>query len=180
MMQVCEKPFDEKNNNIQHVRSPEHQSVHTVKEKAKPVSRNIEKNELKKQENTPIEKTVAPAGDVEIEKHGIQAYWKEIKDIAKSISPETAALLNSCKTVKTKDGKIILIFSSSILQSKMENGKNMEHARQAVKQYTGRDYDLACEVVGKQGEQSKLDPAINQDGMIGAALSLGGKMSKKE
>ncbi len=56
----------------------------------------------------------------------------------------------------------------------------MENARRAILAHTGKDHQIRCEVIGKQSEQSKIDPAVDQDGMIGAALSLGGKMTKEE
>jgi len=114
--------------------------------------------------------------NIDLEKEGIQAFWKEIRTAAKSISPETGALLNSCKSAKMNRGKLVLNFSSSILQSKMKNGNNKENTRKAVKQITGKDIDIVCEVSGRSSDHG----GVNQDGMIGAALSLGGKMTKEE
>ncbi|MEN8253131.1 MAG: S1 RNA-binding domain-containing protein, partial [Patescibacteria group bacterium] len=43
-------------------------------------------------------------------------------------------------------------FSSSILQSKMENGNNKELTSKAVKQITGKDIEVVCNVSGKENE----------------------------
>ena len=117
---------------------------------------------------------------INIDQDGIQPHWQTIKDKAKVISAETGALLNSCKSTIYKDQSLVLVFSSSILQSKMENGDNMENARQAIKAISGVDFDIRCEVQSKQDLQSGDNSSVDHDGMIGAALSLGGKMSKEE
>lgn len=113
-------------------------------------------------------------------KNPIQAQWKEIRAAAKLISPETGALLNSCKSVSLRRGRLILGFSSGILQSKMENGHNISSAKQAIKQVSGEDIEIDCEIAGKENAQLPADLDVDQDGMLGAALSLGGKMTRKD
>jgi len=149
----------------------------SVKEnKAAPAKKDAVKNGSEKEampDNVPQSK-------VDLKTDGIKTHWDKIKEIAKSISPETAALLNSCKTMSMKKDAIILEFSSSILQSKMENGNNLGNAKQALRNLTGIDYDIRCEVAGKQNSENKGTASIESDGMIGEALSLGGKMTKEE
>jgi len=108
----------------------------------------------------------------------ITEQWDAIRDEAKRKSPETAALLNSCRSVEMRRGKLVLGFSSGILQSKMENGKNIEHAQAAVKSVTGQEILITCEVAGNKKQISTVDAGIDKDGMIGTAISLGGKMSE--
>ena len=137
-----------------------------------------EKKVVKKQENAPglpETKQKKPS-----DKNNIQAQWKEIRAAAKLISPETGALLNSCKSVSVRRGRLVLGFSSGILQSKMENGHNISSAKQAITQVSGRDIEIDCEVAGKQNTQLPADLDVDQDGMLGAALSLGGKMTKEK
>jgi len=110
----------------------------------------------------------------------VQAQWKEIRAAAKLISPETGALLNSCKTINVRRGRLVLGFSSGILQSKMENGHNISCAKQAIKQVSGIDMEIDCEISGKAMAQTPADLNVDQDGMLGAALSLGGKMTKED
>jgi DNA polymerase-3 subunit gamma/tau len=110
----------------------------------------------------------------------VQSQWKEIRAAAKLISPETGALLNSCKTINVRRGRLVLGFSSGILQSKMENGHNISCAKQAIKQISGIDMEIDCEISGKAMAQTPADLNVDQDGMLGAALSLGGKMTKED
>jgi hypothetical protein len=72
----------------------------------------------------------------------------------------------------------VLGFSSELLRSKMENGHNQDNARQAIKQVTGIDIQIDCRVTGK--EEQTIPDGIDREGMVGTALSLGGKITKKE
>ena len=71
---------------------------------------------------------------------------------------------------------MLLGFSSELLRSKMENGHNQENARKAIQQVTGIDIQIDCRVAGK--EESTVPDGIDRDGMVGTALSLGGKITK--
>ena len=117
-----------------------------------------------------------PAAEGDLER--IKASWKEIRQIARNISPETAALLNSCRSVSANKGRLVLSFATDFVRSKMENGKNQENAREAVRQVTGVDIDIDCRVAGQ--EETEFPEGIDRDGMVGTALSLGGKITKKE
>ena len=110
----------------------------------------------------------------------INARWKEIRDSAKEISPETAALLNSCRSVTIKRGRLVLGFASQVLSSKMENGQNIKNARTAIRNVTGADLEIDCRTAGKEMDKIPEDMDIETDGMVGEALSLGGKITKKE
>jgi DNA polymerase III subunit gamma/tau len=134
----------------------------------------------KKEEKTPKETPKKTAQNIDVEQNGIETYWKEIKEIAKNISGETGALLNSCRSATIKKGIVVLEFSSSILQSKMENGNNLDNARRAIQELTGVAYNFRCEVTKTDNQQSKEDQTIDKDGMVGEALSLGGKMRKED
>jgi DNA polymerase III subunit gamma/tau len=134
----------------------------------------------KKEEKTPKETPKKTAQNIDVEQNGIETYWKEIKEIAKNISGETGALLNSCRSATIKKGIVVLEFSSSILQSKMENGNNLNNARRAIQELTGVAYNFRCEVTKTDNQQSKEDQTIDKDGMVGEALSLGGKMRKED
>jgi DNA polymerase III subunit gamma/tau len=114
------------------------------------------------------------------EKNTIQSRWKEIRAEAKNISPETSALLNSCKSINILRGMLELGFLSPILQSKMENGHNIENAKQAIKKVCGVDIEIQCVVAGKERSPLPAEIEVDHDGMLGTALSLGGKISKEE
>ena len=140
-----------------------------------------EKPSVSQEQQEPQEKSTstekaapAAAGDV----NRINEKWKEIRSTAKELSAETGALLNSCRTVSSHKGHLVLGFASELLRSKMENGHNQENARKAIKQVTGVDIMIDCRVAGK--EEPAIPDGIERDGMVGTALSLGGKITKKE
>ncbi len=118
--------------------------------------------------------SAAPIAEGDLER--VNASWKEIRAAAKELSAETAALLNSCRSVTVRRGRLLLSFSSELLRSKMENGHNQENARKAIQQVTGIDIQIDCRVAGK--EESTVPDGIDRDGMVGTALSLGGKITK--
>lgn len=134
--------------------------------------------DIEKQKNVPNPQEIKQ--NKQSDGNDVQAQWKEIRAAAKLISPETGALLNSCKSVYIRRGRLVLGFSSGILQSKMENGHNISCAKQAVKQISGIDIEIDCEIAGKERVQMPADLGVDQDGMLGAALSLGGKMTKEK
>jgi hypothetical protein len=63
-----------------------------------------------------------------------------------------------------------------MLQSKMENGANRDNARRAIKAVTGLELEVVCRVAGKNQNAVPDGLDIAQDGMVGTALSLGGKI----
>ena len=110
----------------------------------------------------------------------IQDKWREIRYKAKEISPETGALLNSCKRVEVVKGKLVLGFTGQLLCSKMENDHNLDNAREAVKAVTGVDLPIICRVADELNSSQADDPDVEKGGMVRAALSLGAKITKKE
>jgi DNA polymerase-3 subunit gamma/tau len=110
----------------------------------------------------------------------IKNQWKEIRIAAKEISPETAALLNSSRSTEIKNGRLILGFSSPVLREKMEAGQNLENARKAIKQVSGVDIQIDCRVAGKEESNVPEGVEVDHDGMVGAALRLGGKITKED
>ncbi|MBM3137907.1 MAG: DNA polymerase III subunit gamma/tau [Chloroflexi bacterium] len=141
------------------------------------------KPEMTTQETPSIGK---PGNDAPITKPGggggadaIREKWREIRYKAKEISPETGALLNSCKSMEVVKGKLVLAFSGQMLCSKMENGRNLDNAREAVKAITGADLPIECRVAGENDINHPADPDVEKGGMVGAALSLGKRSWKK-
>jgi DNA polymerase-3 subunit gamma/tau len=131
--------------------------------------------------DTPAKKNLEPAGpSAKADIGKINSQWKEIRDTAKSISPETAALLNSCRSVTMRRGRLVLGFASKVLCSKMENGQNVENAQAAIQRVTGAEVEIDCRVATKEVSLMPEDMDIETDGMVGEALSLGGKITKKE
>jgi DNA polymerase-3 subunit gamma/tau len=134
---------------------------------------------VESEKGEPVEeapRTVRPAAEGDLGR--IQDNWIEIRAAAKELSAETSALLNSCRSLTEHKGRLVLGFSSELLRSKMENGHNQDNARQAIRQVTGVDIMIDCRVAGK--EDSGIPDGIERDSMVGTALSLGGKITKKE
>ena len=110
----------------------------------------------------------------------LKSQWNEIRAAAKEISAETAALLNSCRSTDMKNGRLVLGFSGPVLRDKMEAGQNLDNARKAIKKVTGADIQIDCRVAGKEESAVPDGVEVDHDGMVGAALRLGGKITKEE
>lgn len=121
-------------------------------------------------------KTINTDGDFE----KIHTHWNDIRAEAKKLSPETAALLNSTRNMELNEGRLTLRFSSPLLSSKMENGKNIEIAQKAITSVTGLTVDIVCRVAGRNESAVPDDLDLPRNGMVGTAISLGGKIIKKE
>ena len=148
----------------------------TVKEPMPDKSELTPRENTEKKESAEMPKPVSGDGSIA----AIKSQWKEIRIAAKGISPETAALLNSCKSTDMKKGRLVLGFASVMLRDKMETGHNLENARQAIKQVTGADVLIDCRVAGKDESAIPEGVEVDHDGMVGAALRLGGKITKEE
>ena len=128
---------------------------------------------------------VEPGGDHEPANNigsigNLKSQWNEIRAAAKEISAETAALLNSCKSTEMKNGRLVLGFFGQVLRDKMEAGQNLDNARKAIKKVTGADIQIDCRVAGKEESGVPDGVEVDHDGMVGAALRLGGKITKEE
>ena len=106
--------------------------------------------------------------------------WSDIRVLVKKQSPQTEALLNSCKIITMKHGTLILGFASDLLKSKMENSDNLTLTKSTVKSVVNLDVPIACSVVSNHATTISHDMDIDSDGMVGTALSLGGKIVKKD
>jgi DNA polymerase-3 subunit gamma/tau len=89
-------------------------------------------------------------------------------------------LLNSCKSMELRNGVLQLGFSSAVLKSRMEKDDHLKLVSAAIKQVLGWDLPVSCiDVTGKSG-QLNANPELDADGMVNAALNLGGKIVQKE
>lgn len=109
----------------------------------------------------------------------LQQNWVKIRATLKKRQPPTEALLNSCKSVTIKDGTLILGFVGNILKSKMETAENIELLRQAIQQVCGASLNIQCIVLSAKGASLPQD-AEDPEGMVSAALNLGGQIVHKE
>lgn len=110
----------------------------------------------------------------------IRENWVKIKSAVKRKSSMLEGLLNSCKSIELRNGVLQLGFASSVLKTKMEKDDNLKLVSAAVKQVLGWDLPVSCvDVTGKTG-QLQSNPEVDGDGMVSAALNLGGKIVQKE
>ena len=154
------------------VREVQHQAPVSVKEKSVQVS------EADKGKKEPVNDTQSGNSGGSI--GNLKSHWNEIRAAAKEISAETAALLNSCRSTDMKNGRLVLGFSGQVLRDKMEAGQNLDNARKAIKKVTGADIQIDCRVAGKEESTVPDGVEVDHDGMVGAALRLGGKITKEE
>jgi len=129
-------------------------------------------------ENLAISKPQAQQETVTYEK--IDQNWERIKTAVKGQRGGTIGLLNVCKYKTVQKGVLVLGFASDILKRKMEGEENIQITRKAIQQTIGMDIPIECIVLNSKATSSdgKLDS--EGDGMVGEALNLGGKITRKE
>jgi len=110
----------------------------------------------------------------------IKDHWVDIRSRVKEELPQTEALLNSCKTITMERGMLVLGFASDILKEKMENGNHLALTTKAIQSVVHFDVSVVCKVVHPNSGPVPADLDIAGDGMVGTALSLGGKIIEAE
>ena len=75
---------------------------------------------------------------------------ERVSALVKKDSAQTAALLNSCKSLTIKDDVMTLGFATEVLKGKMEMGDNLELTRRAVSQVLGSNLEIVCTVVSSK------------------------------
>ncbi|MDR3577985.1 MAG: DNA polymerase III subunit gamma/tau [Anaerolineaceae bacterium] len=105
---------------------------------------------------------------------------ERVSALVKKDSAQTAALLNSCKIMTIKDGIVTLGFATDVLKSKMEMGDNLELTRRAASQVLAGDFEIVCTVNNSKSKAAPADMDVDNDGMVGTALNLGGQIVNKE
>ncbi|HAL15772.1 MAG TPA: DNA polymerase III subunit gamma/tau [Anaerolineaceae bacterium] len=111
---------------------------------------------------------------------GIRDNWAKIRAVVKRKQPMIEALLNSCKSVELREGVLQLSFGSPVLKAKMEKDDNLQIVTSAVKQVLGWDIPVTCIDATTKGGQMQSNSDVDADGMVNAALNLGGKIVQKE
>ncbi len=113
-------------------------------------------------------------------KDDLLSRWKEIRSLVRKQKPQTAALLNSCKSINLEGKRLKLGFESDLLRSKMDTDINREVTREAIQELLGIDVHIDCQVV-KNGLNNHIDQATEDHGsLVKTALSLGGEIKEKE
>jgi DNA polymerase-3 subunit gamma/tau len=120
----------------------------------------------------------ASAGEIDLE--AIQKNWKNIRNVVREYSKPTEALLNSCKLVTVKKGVLVLGFSTSVLQSKMNTPENLELTRNAIAHLLGIQVPITTIVTRGRSTELPPDLDIEADGLVNAALNLGGQIVDRD
>jgi DNA polymerase-3 subunit gamma/tau len=118
----------------------------------------------------------SPAGAAEeggITLEQVTKAWKKIKLAIKKSSPGLEALLNSGRVLDLKDNLLILGFGSDLLRSMVETEEQLGIIRQSLADAFGRDLQVKC-VVSSEKQAAPAD--VKSDGMVAAALKVGGKI----
>lgn len=128
---------------------------------------------------TPTE-TVAPLAELNLSVQKLQENWGSIRAEVKRVSPQTEALLNSTKSLQIKEGYLVIGYSSEILKSKMDTADNLSLTQDAILKVLGVKVPVKCSVVGAKAGGVTGDMGVDADGIVGAALNLGGKLVHRE
>ena len=150
-----------------------------VKQQIEPASRPIQQTPAQAPGTTPaqapsVSKNTAPALDDVI--HA----WPQIRAALKKRSPQTEALLNSCKPQAIKEGALVLGFPSDVLKSKMESNDHKDLTSQVISQVMGIHLSVVCTVSGSKAPVDPGDLGIEGGGLVSTALGLGGKIVTKK
>lgn len=93
-------------------------------------------------------------------------------------SPAVQGLLNSCRPLAIKDGRLVLGFASEVLRAKMDTPENIGVTQQLLLEMFKADLPVSCVVANTKGSSAELD--VDGDGMVNTALNLGGQIVHKE
>lgn len=133
--------------------------------------------------NTPDKSTVEakasqpePEGNV-LTMDELQKAWPQIRATVKKVKAQTEALLNSVKKINLEDGRLVLSFASDIVKQKMEMDDNLEMTRRAIYHVTKANLQIVCTVVNARNTKTE-NTEIAREGLIDAALNLGGQIKK--
>ncbi|MEN6523794.1 MAG: hypothetical protein ABFD14_08745, partial [Anaerolineaceae bacterium] len=95
------------------------------------------------------------------------------------VRPATEGLLNSCQLMSIKGNVLVLAFSNDVIKSKMETKENLALTRSVLNQIFERDLEISC-VLNNRATGAPIDMDIEENGIVRAALNLGGVVKKKE
>lgn len=111
----------------------------------------------------------------------IVSHWNAIlAEVKKQSRSQIGALLNSQRMLQMRENVLIIGFASELLKSKMESPESLEITRRAIKTITGADVQIRCVVATGKGSNEPVDLEIDQDGIVGAAINMGGKVVHRE
>lgn len=124
----------------------------------------------------PAEASTTP-GTNSLTMEELQKAWPQIRSTVKKAKAQTDALLLSAKKISLEGNRLILTFASDIVKQKMENDDNMEMTRRAIYHVTKANLQIVCTVAGAKTAITDRGE-IAREGLLDAALSLGGQIKK--
>jgi DNA polymerase-3 subunit gamma/tau len=136
--------------------------------------------EPKLAEKETVEASSAAKAELNLSVQKLQENWSSIRAEVKRISPQTEALLNSIKSLHIKEGALFIGYSSEILKSKMDTADNLALTQDAILKVLSVKIPVKCTVVGAKTGGGAGEMSVDADGIVGAALNLGGKLVHRE
>ncbi len=115
----------------------------------------------------------AAAGEEGISLEQVRIAWREIRALIKPQSQSLDGLLNSCRLLEVKQGVLVIGFQSEVLRKKMDLPVQLEITRKAISQVCGGELLIKCVVTNAK---QATPPDVKADGMVAAALKVGGEI----
>lgn len=109
----------------------------------------------------------------------IMQNWTRIRQMVQKENKLSGAALNSCVSKVLKDNILVLGFQTEVVKSKMQTDENIDLLRKTIQAILGANLGIRCVVVGVKGSAQHPD-GLDGDGMVNAALDLGGKIMHEE
>lgn len=108
------------------------------------------------------------------------ASWSVIRAEVKLRRTQAEALLNSQRMLQVKNGVLLLGFPSEVLRSKMELPENIEVTRRVIQNLLQVDLPIQCILVTDKGAAISGNSGSEPNGLVDAAINLGGKLIHKD
>lgn len=107
----------------------------------------------------------------------VQQNWKKIAETIRKYSPATQGLTNSARLTGIQDGCLTLGFASDILKNKMESNDHREITRRAIREVTGVDLPIRCEVIGEKSTTPRK--GTTTDSLVNSVMNeFGGQIKE--
>ena len=129
---------------------------------------------------TEVEDTTPVVEGGQIATQDVMGAWSAIRGEVKMRRTQAEALLNSQRLLQVKNGVLILGFPSDVLKSKMENPENIEVTRRVIQNLLNVDMPIQCVVVNEKGGLAAGANESEPNGLVDAAINLGGKLIHKD
>ena len=156
------------------VKTPPEESASTPKDKVAPT---LDHAKTSTKHSSESDQEKEPLGKLNL--RSVRQHWDEIKQLVRSEKPLTEALLNSCNYIAVKNGELVLGFASDVVKSKMDTNENLTLVTPIISRVMGTDVVIHCIVMDKKTSGS-MNNDLDADGMVNAALGLGGQIIQQD